>query len=616
MSQVVRDASRMFVEPKVLIEDRPDGSRILRSGISLPENCGRCVGEWLIKWAEKKPDQTFIAERGLNGEWEKLTYAQTLAKVRRIASWLLTQNLSPERPVVVLSENGIEHALLSQAAMFIGVPVCTISAGYSLASKDHLKLKANIELMRPGVVYADNISRFEAALKAIAPLHDGVIVAGSRGNTINGAIPFEVLLEREDAGAVDAAFKAITPDTIAKFIFTSGSVGAPKAVTITQRMLCTNSAMKEKIWPFLLETPPVILDWLPWSHVFGGNHNFNLALYFGGTFYIDEGKPTPTGLDKTLRNLREVSPTIYFSVPLGYDMLTPALRNDPVLRKSFFSQLQLIFYAGAALPTHIWEELESLAEKEVGSKVLMVSSWGSTETAPAATDCHFQVVKSGTIGVPVPGTELKLVNSADKLEVRVRGPNVTPGYWKQPDITAKSFDEEGFYMIGDAVEFVDESRPELGLLFDGRVGEDFKLLSGTWIHVGTVRVAGIDAMSPVAQDIVVAGHDRDEIAFLVFPNVPECRTLCCDLPADASVQQVLEHPAVVARVKEGFVALAKGASSTKVRRAILMSEPPSSEVGEITEKGYLNQRMVLNRRADLVAKIYAAEPQPGVITLD
>lgn len=616
MSQVVRDVARMFAEPSVLIEKRTDGSRILRSGVALPETYSRCMGEWLVQWASQKPDQVFLAERGLDGAWEKLTYAEAHRRIRRIASWLLGQNLSAQRPVVVLSENGIEHALLSLAAMYVGVPVCSISTGYSLASKDHLKLKANIELMRPGVIYADNISRFDAALKSIASLHDGVVVAGSRGAALPGTIAFATLLEKEDSAAVDRTFNAIDHDTIAKFIFTSGSVGAPKAVTITQRMLCSNMAMKDKIWPFLLETPPVILDWLPWSHVFGGNHNFNLVLHFGGTLYIDEGKPTPAGLDKTLRNLKEVSPSIYFSVPLGYDMLVPALRSDAALRKSFFSRLQLIFYAGAALPQHLWDELERLAEAEVGTKVLMVSSWGSTETAPACTDCHFEVAKSGTIGVPVPGTELKLVPSADKLEVRVRGPNVTPGYWKQPDITAKSFDDEGFYMIGDAVEFVDEDRPELGLLFDGRVGEDFKLLSGTWIHVGTVRVAGIDAMSPVAQDIVVTGHDRDEIGFLIFPNVPECRTLCPDLAADAPVAQVLAHPAVVARVKQGFAALAKGASSTKVRRAILLAEPPSAEYGEITEKGYLNQRMVLNRRADLVAKLYTAGAQPGVICLE
>ncbi|RTL58186.1 MAG: feruloyl-CoA synthase [Rhodocyclaceae bacterium] len=616
MSQVVRDVARMFAEPSVLIEKRTDGSRILRSGVALPETYSRCMGEWLVQWASQKPDQVFLAERGLDGAWEKLTYAEAHRQVRRISSWLLGQNLSAQRPVVVLSENGIEHALLSLAAMYVGVPVCSISTGYSLASKDHLKLKANIELMRPGVIYADNISRFDAALKSIASLHDGVIVAGSRGAALPGTTTFTTLLAKEDSAAVDRAFNAIDHDTIAKFIFTSGSVGAPKAVTITQRMLCSNMAMKDKIWPFLLETPPVILDWLPWSHVFGGNHNFNLVLHFGGTLYIDEGKPTPAGLDKTLRNLKEVSPSIYFSVPLGYDMLVPALRSDAALRKSFFSRLQLIFYAGAALPQHLWDELERLAEAEVGTKVLMVSSWGSTETAPACTDCHFEVAKSGTIGVPVPGTELKLVPSADKLEVRVRGPNVTPGYWKQPDITAKSFDDEGFYMIGDAVEFVDEARPELGLLFDGRVGEDFKLLSGTWIHVGTVRVAGIDAMSPVAQDIVVTGHDRDEICFLIFPNVPECRTLCPDLAADAPVSQVLAHPAVVDRVKQGFAALAKGASSTKVRRAILLAEPPSAEYGEITEKGYLNQRMVLNRRADLVAKLYTAGAQPGVICLE
>jgi feruloyl-CoA synthase len=380
-------------------------------------------------------------------------------------------------------------------------------------------------------------------------------------------------------------------------------------------MLCASQKAKELIWPLLQHTPPVLVEWLPWSHTFGGNHNFNMVLRWGGTLYIDEGKPTPALLDKTLRNLREVAPTLYFSVPRAFDMLVPRLRDDAGLRENFFGRLQLIFYAGAALPQHLWDELERLSVQTVGVPITMVSSWGSTETAPLATDCHYQAARSGVIGVPVPGVELKLVPVADKLEVRVKGPNVFPGYWKQPELTQQAFDEDGYYLIGDAVEFVDPARPELGLLFDGRVGEDFKLLTGTWVHVGSVRVKGIDAMSPIAQDIVVTGHDRDEIGFLVFPNLPECRKIAA-LPDDTPVETVLTHPAVVRRVREGMSVLAQGGgSSTYPARVMLMAEPPSVEAGEITDKGYINQRIVRTRRADLVQWLHVDVPDRNVITV-
>jgi len=636
MNAVLRKAHQLFVDPLVALENRADGSRLFRSQIKLPEAYARCVGEWLEHWAKVDPDRLFLAERGADDAWVKVTYGEARRRVYRIATYLLGQNLSAERPVAILSDNGIEHALLMLAAMHIGVPSCAISTGNSLMSKDFAKLKANIELLRPGLIYADPVERYLPAIAAIAPLHDGVVVAGGRSATtpgtassenltpgtassatlVPGTVPFSALEATEDTLAVTRAFAAVTPDTIAKFLFTSGSVGTPKAVINTQRMMCSNQAAKRAIWPFLRDQPPVLLDWLPWSHTFGSNHNFNMVLSAGGTLYIDDGKPTPAALGKTLRNLKEVSPTLYFSVPRAYDMLVPHLRDDKALRESFFRDLQVIFYAGAALPQHLWDELEHLSREAIGTAVTMVSSWGSTETAPMATDCHFQAVRSGVIGVPVPGTTLKLVPSHDKLEVRVGGPNVFPGYWKQPELTAAAFDEEGYYLIGDAVEFVDVERPELGLVFDGRVGEDFKLLTGTWVHVGTVRVAGIDAFAPVAQDIVVTGHDRDEIGFLVFPNIPECRTLCPGLPADAPVEQVLASPAVVQRIRVGMTAMAQGGgSSTYPARVLLMAEPPSVEAGEITDKGYINQRIVRTRRADLIEWLYADVPDRGVITV-
>ena len=621
MKQISRKPAELFARPSVILETRPDGSRLMRSAIALPPSSVRCSGEWLERWARETPNTVFLAERGADGEWVKVSYGMALSRVKAIANALLGLKLSAQRPVVVLSDNGVEHALLMLACMHIGVPHCAVSPGNSLMSKDFAKLKANVELLRPGVIFADPIERFMPAIEAVRSLHDGIVIAGSNSKPQAGAYAFAAM---EQAGvdptgnyaAVQRAFESVSLDTIAKFLFTSGSIGAPKAVITTQRMMCSNQEANAQIWPFMAIQKPVIVDWLPWSHVFGGNYCFNKVLCWGGSFYIDGGKPAPGLLERTVRNLTDIAPTQYFSVPRAYDMLVPLLRDNAALRKNFFSRLQIIFYAGAALPQHLWEELDRLARMELGEPVTMLSSWGSTETAPAATDCHFQAVRSGVIGVPIPGTELKLVPVADKLEVRIKGPNVFPGYWKQPKLTREAFDEEGFYIIGDAVEFVDESKPEQGLLFDGRVAEDFKLTTGTWVHVGSLRVAGIDALSPVAQDIAVTGHDRDEIGFMVFPNMSECRRLA-GLATDAPAHQVLGHPMVKERLREGLLRMKRdgGGSSTYPSRILLMAEPPSTEAGEITDKGYINQRAVLTRRADLVVHLYSDVPDSGVITL-
>lgn len=617
MSTDAQEMERMFNAPVVDVERRADGTQLLRSGIPFPETCTRCVGDWVEHWAVAAPERLFLAERGRDGGWVRVSYGEARRRVVAIATWLLGQELSAERPVVILSDNSVEHALLMLAAMHIGVPSCAISPGNSLMSKDYAKLKGNIALLRPGVIYADPVERFGPALDAIRDLHDAVVIAGGNSAATAATLPFATLEAAADEAAVMAAFARVTPETIGKFLFTSGSVGTPKAVINTQRMMCSNQQAKELMWPFLAGEPPVLVEWLPWSHTFGSNHNLNMVLRWGGAVYIDDGKPTPALLERTVKNLKEVSPTMYFNVPRAYDMLVPLLREDAALRESFFRRLKFIFYAGAALPHHLWSALEELSEATTGKKVMIVSSWGSTETAPMATDCHFDAICSGVIGVPIPGTTLKLVPSADKLEVRVKGPNVFPGYWKQPEITAKSFDEEGFYMIGDAVEFVDPARPELGLLFDGRIGEDFKLLTGTWVHVGSLRVAGIDAMKPIAQDIVVTGHDRDEIGFLVFPNIPECRRLCAGLAPDASLVDVLMNPEIRSRVRHGMAMMKGkgGGTSTYPTRALLMAEPPSVEAGEITDKGYINQRIALSRRADLVEFLHADLPDKTVITV-
>jgi feruloyl-CoA synthase len=607
----------MFAPSTVELEHREDGAILLRS----PQALGlypNTLGHHLEHWAETAPDRIFLAERDENHHWATINYRQARSRVRAIAAWLLGRNLSAQRPVAILSDNSIEHALLMLATMHIGIPVCSMSAAYSLISRDFAKLKANIGLLEPGVIFVEDHARFAPALKAIEELHNAEVICGSRSGTVEGTVPFSDLLACADDAAVDAAFALVTPETIAKFLFTSGSVGAPKAVINTQGMLCSNQQTKVQVWPFLETAPPILLDWLPWSHTFGANHNFNMVLRNGGSLYIDAGKPAPGLFEKSLENLRDISPTIYFNVPRGFDILVSALQQDKDLCQKFFRNLQVIFYAGAALPQHLYEDLDKLARATLGRQIPIVSGWGSTETAPLATDCHFCSKRAGVIGIPVPGVELKLVPATDKLEVRVRGPNVTPGYWKQPDLTREAFDDEGFYLIGDAVEFVDPEHPEKGLLFDGRVGEDFKLVTGTWVHVGSLRVKGIDALNPVAQDIVVTGQDRDHIGFLVFPNLAECRRLATDLPDDAPAQQLLSHPAVRSIVERGLAALkqAGGGSSTYATRALLMAEPPSIDAGEITDKGYINQRIVQQRRADLVGRLYADPTDSELITLE
>lgn len=600
------DIAELFATPRVDAERRADGSIILRSHVALQPHA-RCVGDWLEQWAKAQPQRVFLAERPAAGKppadqkWVSVTYAESLKQVRAVAQWILDQRMSAARPLVVLSDNGIEHALFALAAQHAGVPVAAISPAYSLMSKDFDKLKAMVTLLDPGAIYVSNVAPFANALAAIKPVHTAVIVSGEAGE---GALAFRDIAATVPGVAVDAAFAKVGPDTIAKFLFTSGSTGTPKAVINTQRMMTSSQAARAQTWPFLASDDLVFLDWLPWSHTFGANHNFNMVLKNGGTLYIDGGKPAPGLFETSLANLREVRPTVYFNVPRGFDMLIGALRNDDDLCRKFFSQVKFAFYAGAALPQNLWEAMETLSVKTVGHAMPMVSAWGSTETAPLATDCHFQAPRSGNIGVPVPGTDLKLVPSGDKMEVRVRGPNVTPGYWKAPELTKTAFDDEGFYLIGDAVRLADPARPELGLFFDGRVSEDFKLNSGTWVSVGSVRVAGIAALAPLAQDIVVAGHNGDEVRFLVFPNIPACRA-ASGLPETASVDDVLASDKVRSAIAAGLAKLkaSGGGTSTFATRALLLADVPSVDGGEITDKGYINQRAVLSRRSADVATL-------------
>ncbi len=611
---VLRDPAKLFLEAAVRVTRLADGSVLLAS----PQALGpypRCLGEHLIHWAQTTPEHPFLCQRVEDGTWRRLSYGAALQETLRIARWLLTQDVSPERPVAILSDNSIEHALLMLAAMHVGVPAMPISPAYSLQSRDFVKLKAIFERASPGVIYVGEYERYSKALDSVSHLHTATLVVGSQSTSAPaGSLRFDGLPDIGSDGAVAQAFASLHGDSIAKLLFTSGSTDEPKGVINTQRMLCSNAQAKGQVWPFLQAAPPVIVDWLPWNHTFGGNHNFNLILRGGGTLYIDGGRPLPALFQQSIRNLREIAPTLYVNVPRGYELLVEALRADDELRRNFFSRLQLLFYAAASLPDHVWTALNELACTTVGEPIALASAWGSTETAPLATDCHFQADRPGVIGLPVPGCELKLLPNDGKYEVRVRGPLVTPGYWRRPDLTARYFDEEGFYRIGDAVRFADEHHPERGLLFDGRVAEDFKLTTGTWVHVGQLRMRAIAALAPIAHDVVIAGHDRNEVCLLIFPNMVACKSLYPAVPADPSSDTALLHPLLRAHVARGLRELYRQApgSSTHAARALLLPVPPSPDAGEITDKGYINQRAVLAQRRDSVELLYSPD-HPAVI---
>jgi feruloyl-CoA synthase len=612
--------SGLFAAPEIAHERRPDGAVVLRSVRALGP-VPSSLGALLERWAAADPGRVFLAERDLLGAWRRITYAEAARAANAIAQSLLDRRLGPKRPVVILAENGIDHALMALGAMHVGVPVVPVSTAYARLSQDFGKLRYILGLVEPGLIYLDEADRYAGALAALGAT--GAEMVASRGRLGDGPgaarlTPFSTLTEVRPTPAVDAAFAKVGPETVAKILFTSGSTGQPKGVVNTQRMMCANQEMIAGAWRFLGERPPVLVDWLPWSHTFGGNFNTNVVLRNGGTLYIDEGKPVPALIGRTVANLREVSPTIYLNVPRGYALLLDHLETDAELQQRFFARLDLLFYAAAALPRTLWDRLEALGLKVLGRKVPFVSSWGMTETAPSVTIVHFAIDRPGNIGVPGPGIAVKLVPDADKLEIRVKGPNVTPGYFKAPEQTEQLFDAEGWLKTGDAVRLADPANPAAGLMFDGRVAENFKLLTGTWVNVGMLRTAVIGAGAPVIEDAVVTGHDRDDIGLLVFPSLAGLRSLCPQVGAEATLQDLVAQPAVRTALAEGLKrhnAEAGGSATTRIARCLLLTEPPSIDASEITDKGYLNQRAVLARRAALVERLYADPTHPDVVVI-
>ena len=595
-----------FGVTRVTLKDGVPGTHYLKADQELQAYPDRLTDRFQ-HWATNKPNQTLFARRvkladGTLGDWRHVTYAQAWATARNIAQALINRGLNAERPVVILSENSLEHALLALGCMVAGVPFVPTSPPYSLISQDYDKLKHVLRTVTPGMVFASD-TRYAKAIAATVS-SDMEIVMNEGGIEGQQVTSFEALCQTPATSQVDAAIAATGPDTIVKFLFTSGSTKMPKAVINTQRLWCANQQQMMQSMPVLAEAPLVLVDWLPWNHTFGGNHNFGMVVFHGGTMYIDDGKPTPTLMHETLRNLREIAPTVYFNVPTGFEAIALAMKTDDLLRKTLLSRVQMFFYAGAALAQPIWDSLYESQEREIGERIVMGTGLGMTESGPFGIFVTNPNVSAGDLGVPTPGLELKLVDMGGKTEVRYRGPNITPGYWRNEEETKGAFDDEGFFCTGDAVKWIDETDVHLGLKFDGRIAEDFKLATGTFVSVGPLRGKIIAAGAPYVQDVVLTGINLKEVGAMVFPT-PAVRALS-GLAADAPLADVLGSAPVLAHFQNLINELSKTAtgSANRIARMCLLSEPPTIDKGEITDKGSINQRSVLTHRADTVAALH------------
>jgi feruloyl-CoA synthase len=591
----------LFGPVQVSAERQADGSLLLDNGLPLPQHAASLL-ERLDHWARETPDRVFIAER-IDTGWQRVTYVDARARVDDLARALLGLPLTAERPLMVMAANSVEHACVVLGAMRIGVPVAVVSPQLAAMVTDVNRLKTLVSTLTPGAIYCGAGVNRDAALTALRDL-DIPLLAGVAH--AEGGFTRLADLPRLSQDAVVERSKGLSPDAPAKILFTSGSTGSPKGVIVTQRMMCSNVAGLGLVWPFLRTTPPILLDWLPWSHVFGGNCCFNLSLYYGGSYHIDDGKPAGTGMARTVENLRSVTPNLYFNVPLGFEMLAPFLEADESLARGFFSGLFFVFNAAAALPAQLRARIAAIAEKSLGRCPPIIGAWGSTETAPFATVVCFDSPFADNLGIPMPGTTIKMVPDEGRFELRVKGPNVMPGYWRQPDATRSAFDADGFYKIGDAGRLADDAHPEAGIRFDGRVAENFKLASGTWVNVGVLRVDVLDFIKPYAEDVVVTGHGRDTLGLLVFPSIAACRGLVGADAAELTNEALVQHPAVVVAVQEGLKqhSVRQRGSSTRIERFVILHDPPSRELGERTEKGSLNQRAVLAARAANVEVLY------------
>lgn len=599
-----------FCPHSVSREDRDDGTILLRSNYELGP-VAKNTGEWLHRWAEETPDRVFIAERSGAG-WREESYQATLQKVRAIASSLVAKGMGPDTPIIIMSGNGVDHGLLSLAAQYVGVPTAPVAEQYSLIHGAHGRLQHAIELVRPKMAYVVDADQYGEAL-ALDALK-GIEVVASRPGQNTAVTPFDDLLKGDASVDLEAAHAQVTPDTVAKILMTSGSTSAPKGVLTTQRMMCVNQTQLADAMPFLREKAPRVVDWLPWNHVFGGSHNFNMMLANGGSFYIDDGKPVKGLFDRTVENLSMITGTLCFNVPVGFGMLLNALQADEELRQRFFADLDLIFYAGASLPQDVWQGLQQMAMDVKGEVPLMTSSWGLTETAPATMMQQEPIDRSGVVGVPMNGVDVKLIPDDDmRCEVRVKGPNITPGYFEEPQKTKDAFDEEGFFITGDAMVFLDPDDPNKGMKFDGRISEDFKLLTGTWVRAAQLRLDMLSCLSPLAADLVITGADRNQIGVMVFPDKAELEREGFDLSDDnGAIRCKLLQGEIHRRLAERAREIS--GSSTKISRAIVLSEPASMAEGEITAKGNLNFRKVLTLRKDLLDRLYD-DADPAVVTI-
>lgn len=596
------------------IEWRADGSVLLRSRQPLQPYPSRATDRFAF-WAQAIPDVPLFLWRARDGSIASLTYADAYDRVCRVGQALIDRHASGDRPVVLLSGNSVDVAVLMLAALHVGACAVPLSPAYSLISRDFRLLWHLFSGLQPALVFAEDGVQYDSALRAVVPNDVEIVVSANPGS--RAATLFTALCDAAATAAVHDANAAVGPDTLAKILFTSGSTGFPKGVVNTHRMLTSNQQMLAQALPVLVTDRPVLVDWLPWHHTFGGNHNFNLVIHNGGTLFIDRGKPLPGMFEESVRNLSEFPPTVYVNVPRGFEELVRHLRVNGELRERFFSRLQVCFYAAASLSQNVADQLQAIGLEACGRRIPLVTALGATETAPLAIARDWDSDRAGCVGLPVPGLEAKLVPVADRFELRVRGPNVTPGYWKDPAQTAEAFDEEGFYRLGDTVRFVDEEDVNEGLLFDGRVAEDFKLATGTWVRVGALRAGVVAHFAPLVRDVVIAGHDRDELGMLIVPDVEACRACCPDLGPEADSRDILRHDAVRARFRSllgSFAATGTG-SANRIARAILLDEPPSLDAQEVTDKGSLNQRAILTRRAHLVQALYAAEPGPEILAI-